>query len=331
MKNRISATLVPVGSANVARPSRRVRGGIGWWLAQARAQPMATFGAFLVLAWVLIAILAPLIAPYSAMKGDFYNLQAAPSALHPFGTDNHGRDVLSRVLFGSRSVLLLAGTSTLASLICGTIIALFAGYYGGVVDEVLMRLADAAMALPAMLLALLILAMTGPGDIGLFASTVIVFSPLVARVVRSAVLPLAGREFIAAAKLRGERGPSIMLRELVPNLLGVLAVEGSIRLGYAIFLIASLGFLGVGVQPPTPDWGVMVSEAQDYATQSPWMVIFPALAIASLVIGINLVSDGVKQLVTALEQRGQQDEERVVAAVATGAPIAVAAPDGQTP
>jgi peptide/nickel transport system permease protein len=127
--------------------------------------------------------------------------------------------------------------------------------------------------------------------------------------VRSAVLPLVGREFIAAAKLRGEHGPSIMLRELLPNLLGVLAVEGSIRLGYAIFMIASLGFLGVGVQPPTPDWGVMVSEAQQYASVSPWMVIFPALAISSLVIGVNLVSDGVKQLVTALEQRGADDEE----------------------
>src|SRR2546430_1427667 len=132
---------------------------------------------------------------------------------------------------------------------------------------------------------------------------VVVFTPLVARVVRSAVLPLVGREFIAAARLRGERGPSIMLRELVPNLLGVLAVEGSIRVGYAIFLIASLGFLGVGVPPPTPDWGVMVSDGQNYATQAPWLVIFPALAISSLVIGINLLSDGVKQLVTALEQR----------------------------
>ena len=318
-----------VAPANKLRPRRGRRA--RWWLAQARAQPMATFGALLVLSWALIAIFAPLLAPYSAIKGGYYNLQAAPSAQHLFGTDNHGRDVLSRVLIGSRSVLLLSGASTLASLICGTAIALTAGFYGGVVDEVLMRLADAAMALPAVLLALLILAMVGPGDIGLFAATVIVFSPLVARVVRSAVLPLAGREFIAAAKLRGERGPSIMIRELLPNLLGVLAVEGSIRLGYAIFLIASLGFLGVGVQPPTPDWGVMVSEAQDYATQSPWMVIFPALAIATLVIGINLVSDGVKQLVTALEQRGQEDEQRVIAAVATGAPIALAAPDRRTP
>ena len=292
------------------RGRRRNRG--RWWLAQVRAQPLAAFGAFLVLAWVLIAILAPVIAPYSPIKGDFFNLHAAPSAQHPFGTDNHGRDILSRVLWGSRTVLLLAGTSTLASLITGAAVALFAGYYGGVVDEALMRLADAAMALPAVLLALLILAMMGPGDLGLFAATVIVFTPLVARVVRSAVLPLAGREFIAAARLRGERGPAIMVRELLPNLLGVLAVEGSIRLGYAIFLIASLGFLGVGVQPPTPDWGVMVSEAQEFANQYPWTVVFPALAIATLVIGINLVSDGVKQLVTALEQRGQDEDAGMI-------------------
>lgn len=288
---------------------RRSSRGLVWWLGQVRAQPLATFGAFLVLAWIVIAIFAPLIAPYNPDHIDFSDFQAAPSAQHLFGTDDHGRDVLSRVIVGSRSVLLLAGISTLASLICGTIIALVAGYYGGIVDEVLMRVADAAMALPAILLALLILAMTGPGDLGIFACTVIVFSPLVARVVRSAVLPLVDREFIAAARLRGERGPAIMLRELLPNLLGVLAVEGAIRLGYAIFLIASLGFLGVGVQPPTPDWGVMVSEAQQYASVSPWMVIFPALAISSLVIGVNLFSDGIKQLITALEQRGSDGAE----------------------
>ena len=306
----------PASDAPTGRPARQ--GAAAWWWAQARAQPLATIGAAIVIAWVLIAIFAPVIAAYSYKTGDY--ILAAPTLQHPFGKDQFGRDVLSRVLYGSQTVLTLAVLSTLASLVCGTAVALFAGFYGGIVDEVLMRFADAAMALPAILLALLILAMMGPGNGGLFASTVIVFTPLVARVVRSAVLPLAGREFIAAAKLRGERGPSIMLRELVPNLLGVLAVEGSIRVGYAIFLIASLGFLGVGVQPPTPDWGVMVSDGQNYATQAPWMVIFPALAISSLVIGINLVSDGVKQLVTALDQRrgdaAPVNLERVIEGVA---------------
>lgn len=286
-----------------ASASGRRAGGLRWWLGQARLQPAATVGAVIVLAWVLIAIFAPLIAPASPTTGDFFHTLAAPSAHHPFGTDQLGRDVLSRVLYGSRTVLLLATLSTLASLICGTAIALVSGYYGGWVDEILMRVADAAMALPAILLALLILAMMGPGNLGLFVATVIVFSPLVARVVRSAVLPIADREFVAAAKLRGERGPAIMLRELMPNLLGVIAVEGSIRVGYAIFLIASLGFLGIGVQPPTPDWGVMVSDGQEYFSRAAWMVIFPALAIGSLVIAINLVSDGLKQLVTALDQR----------------------------
>ena len=295
-KPRASRGVGPTG----ARPPRR-GGGAAWWWRQARAQPLAAIGAAVILAWVLIAIFAPVIAPYSYKQGDY--IMAAPSLQHLFGKDNFGRDVFSRVLYGSQTVLLLAVLSTLASLICGTVIALCAGYYGGIVDEVLMRFADAAMALPAILLALLILAMLGPSNTGLFLSTVIVFTPLVARVVRSAVLPLAGREFIAAAKLRGEKGPSIMLRELVPNLLGVLAVEGAIRVGYAIFLIASLGFLGLGVQPPTPDWGAMVYAGQNYATQAPWMIIFPALAISSLVISINLVSDGVKQLVTALDQR----------------------------
>ncbi len=292
----------PKQKAGASAPgASRRQGQLGWWWAQARAQPLAAIGLVIVVAWILIAIFAPVIAPYSYKQGDY--ILAAPSLQHPFGKDNFGRDVLSRVLYGSQTVLTLAVVSTVASLICGTIIALFAGYYVGIVDELLMRISDAAMSLPAILLALLILAMMGPGNVGLFISTVIVFSPVVARVVRSAVLPLSGREFIAAAKLRGERGPSIMLRELVPNLLGVLAVEGSVRVGYAIFLIASLGFLGLGVQPPTPDWGLMVSEGQQYVLQAPWMVIFPALAISSLVMGINLVSDGVKQLVTALDQR----------------------------
>ncbi len=307
------------GKGSGSRNNPTLQSNLSWWLAQARAQPLATLGAIIVLAWLFIAIFAPLIAPYSYRQGDF--ILAAPSLQHPFGKDNYGRDVLSRVLYGSQSVLFLAVISTLASLVCGTIIALFAGYYGGKVDEVLMRLADAAMALPAILLALLILAMMGSGNTGLFVSTVIVFSPLVARVVRSAVLPLAGREFIAAAKLRGERGPSIMLRELLPNLLGVLAVEGSIRVGYAIFLIASLGFLGLGVPPPTPDWGSMVSSGQQYALQAPWMVIFPALAISSLVIGINLVSDGVKQLVTALDQRRGEATASALAHAGDSAPV----------
>src|SRR5919197_4416728 len=186
----------------VARQRRRsaLRGRSAWWLAQARAQPMAAVGAAIVLAWIFIAIFAPVLAPYSYRHGDFTSIMTPPSLQHVFGTDNFGRDVLSRVLMGSRTVLLLAVVSTLASLVCGTVIALVAGYYGGIVDEVIMRFADAAMALPAILLALLILSMNGPGSGGLFAATVVVFSPLVARVVRSAVLPLVGREFIAAAQ-----------------------------------------------------------------------------------------------------------------------------------
>src|ERR671936_184365 len=300
----------------VARQPRRtaLRRRAAWWLAQAQAQPMAALGAAIVLAWVVVALCAPVLAPYDYTHGDFTSIIAPPSLQHVFGTDNFGRDVLSRVLMGSRTVLLLAAVSTLASLVCGTVIGLVAGYYGAIVDEVVMRFADAAMSLPAILLALLILAMMGPGSGGLFAATVVVFSPHVARVVRSAVLPLVGCEFVAAARLRGERGPSIMLREMVPNLLGVLAVEGSTPIGYGIFPIASLGFLGVGVPPPSPDWGVMVGDAQNFATQAPWMVIFPALAISSLVIGVNLVSDGVKQLVIALEQRGKGvDIEQVLA------------------
>src|ERR687886_239261 len=223
------------------------RGRAAWWLAQAQAQPMAALGAAIVLAWVVVALCAPVLAPYDYTHGTFSTIMAPPSLQHVFGTDNFGRDVLSRVLMGSRTVLLLAAVSTLASLVCGTVIGLVAGYYGAIVDEAVMRFADAAMALPAILLA-------------------------------------------------------------------VRAVKGPTRTGAAISLTPSLGFLGAGVQPPTPDWGVMVAEAQDYATQAPWMVIFPALAISSLVIGVNLVSDGVKQLVIALEQRGTGvDIEQVLA------------------
>ncbi len=193
----------PSGAAVTAPGSGSARQGrLAWWWGQARAQPLAAIGAAIILIWIIIAIFAPVLAPYSYKTGDY--IMAAPSLQHPFGKDNFGRDVLSRVMYGSQTVLMLAVLSTLASLVCGTVIALFAGYYGGLVDEILMRCADAGMALPAILLALLILAMMGPGNMGLFIATVIVFTPLVARVVRSAVLPLAGREFIAAAKLRGD-------------------------------------------------------------------------------------------------------------------------------
>jgi peptide/nickel transport system permease protein len=252
-------------------------------------------GLVLVLFWVVVAVLAPLLAPYSAyaVHTDYSN--QAPSGRFLLGTDFYGRDVLSRVIMGSRSVLVIAPLATLIGLGLGILIGLTAGYIGGLYDELVMRVVDGFMAFPTLIITLLFISVVPPS-----ASVVIIiiginFAPYSGRVVRSAVLAVRNLEFIAAAKLRGEPAPVIMVREILPNCWRPIVVEGTTRVGYAIFAEAGLSFLGLGVPPPTPDWGVMINEAQGTMLIAPWAAIFPAVAIATLVVGINLLADGIKQ------------------------------------
>lgn len=268
-------------------------------LATIYAQPASAFGTTVVLLFILVAILGPLIAPYSATVQIFAEARQPPSALHFFGTDRLGRDVFSRVILGARDILSLAGLGTLLAVTIGTIFGLVGGYRGGLFDEVLFRIFDSLLAMPALLLALLLLGTIGPSRNSVLGVIVIVYTPIVARVVRSVVLAVKPKGFVEAARVQGETVFHILFREILPSVLPALAVETALRFSYAIFLVASLGFLGVGVQPPNPDWGLMVNEARNYVALTPWALYFPAGAISLLVISVNLMADGLKRALQA--------------------------------
>jgi peptide/nickel transport system permease protein len=244
-----------------------------------------------------LALIGPLIAPYGENEQNAADARQAPSTTHLFGTDRLGRDVFSRVILGTRNILALAGLGTLLAVICGTIFGLFTGYLGGLFDEGVMRLFDSLLAIPALLLALLLIGTVGSSRNSVLIVIVIVYTPIVARVVRSVVLPVKSLGYVEAARTQGESTSYILFREILPSVSPALTVEAALRFSYAIFLVASLGFLGVGAQPPTPDWGLMVSEARGSVSQTPWAMYFPAAAIAILVVSVNLMADGLKRVI----------------------------------
>ena len=256
-------------------------------------------GTTIVLLFVFVAIFAPLLAPYDYNQQIYSDARQPPSSTHWFGTDHLGRDVFSRVLLGAGDIFTLAGLGTLLAVITGTAFGLLSGYWGDLFDEVLMRLFDGLLAIPALLLSLLLLGTLGPSRNSILIVILIVYTPIVARVVRSVVLAVKNKSFVEAARLQGESLRRILFREILPSVMPTLAVEAALRFSYAIFLVASLGFLGVGVQPPSPNWGLMVNEARPYVSQLPWAMYFPAAAIAIVVIGVNLMADGVKRVLRA--------------------------------
>ncbi|MEX1021135.1 MAG: ABC transporter permease [Litorilinea sp.] len=259
------------------------------------SRPTSALGITLVALFIILAIFAPWIAPYAPTDQISGAARLAPSSEYWFGTDRLGRDVYSRVIWGARDVLGLAGAGTLAAVALGTLAGLFSAYRGGLIEEITFRLFDSLLAMPALLLALLLLGTVGPSRNSVFIVIVVVYMPIVARVVRSVVLSVKTRGFVEAARTQGESTMHILFREILPSVLPALAVEGALRFSYAIFLVASLGFLGVGVQPPNPNWGLMISEARTYVTLTPWALYFPVAAISLLVIGVNLMADGLKR------------------------------------
>ncbi|MBN8639091.1 MAG: ABC transporter permease [Anaerolineae bacterium] len=263
---------------------------------QLTRRPLTLIGVVIVLVFIALALFGSMIAPhrYDAIIRGAARLP--PSAEYPFGTDRLGRDVYSRVLWGARDIIVLPTVTTILSVIFGAAIGLTLGYVGGWLDDVISRALDSLLAIPALILALVMLGTIGPSAVGIIIVVVILYTPIVARVVRAATLSLRSAGYIEAAKLRGESTVYILFRELLPSVLPALMVEASLRFTYAIFLTASLGFLGLGVQPPSPDWGRMVNEARDSFTQTPWALWFPAGAIALLVIGVNLLSDGLRRI-----------------------------------
>jgi peptide/nickel transport system permease protein len=249
-------------------------------------------GAFIIGFWIVCAVLQSRLTPHDPFATST-NVLAHPSSSHWFGTDKVGRDVFSRVIAGARDILLVAPIATLLGVIGGTILGLVTGYLRGVVDDVISRIAEAILALPLVVLAVLVIVAVGQSTTAVIIVIAAVFTPLIGRTVRTAVLQERELEYVQAAKLRGEHAPYIMFVEILPNVAAPILVEATVRLGYAVFTVATLSFLGYGLQPPSPDWALQVADHYTLVQFAWWTVLFPSLAIASLVVGVNLMSDGV--------------------------------------
>lgn len=257
--------------------------------------PTATVGVLIVAVWIVCAIAWPVLAPFDPNQFHFDARLQPPSARFWFGTDQFGRDVLSRVLAGSRDILVVAPLATLVGIAAGTCLGLAAGYYRGLVGEAVLRVMDAVMAFPLVPLTLLVVATLGPSLLNVILVIGLVFAPRVARVVYASVLSVRDLNFVAAARLRGESDAYLLFGEILPNITAPIVVEATVRIGYAVFTSATLSFLGLGVPPPSADWGLQIADARTFIQSAPWTVLFPALAIASLVIAVNLLSDGLQQ------------------------------------
>src|SRR5579862_214258 len=257
-------------------------------------------GAGILLFSVVCVILRHLFAPYSPLAQQLLLPNAAPSGAHWFGTDPLGRDVLSRVITGSRDILIITPLATVLGTILGTILGLAMGYFGGVFDLIAGRIVEAFLALPIVIIAFLFIVALGPSTGTLIVVVGLVFTPLIARTVRAAALVERQQDYVSASRLFGESPVRVMFGEILPNVMPAILVEFTVRLGYAIFAIATLSFLGFGVQAPTPDWGADI--AANYANLTAgywWQTLFPALAIASLVIAVNLITDSIEQVLAS--------------------------------
>ena len=266
-------------------------------------------GFAIVFFWLFVAVFAPLLTPYTPLEQDWKSPNQGPSKEHILGTDELGRDLWSRLIYGARVVLVLmpisekfwipGGTAiwgVIVALVAGTTLGLIGGYYGGWIDEVIMRLLDAMMAVPIILLYLIIMAALGASAVNVVIAITIVGTPGIARLVRSLTLDIRTREYIRAAETRGENPWYIMFVEILPNARGPIIIDAMLRVGYAIFAMGTLGFLGLGIPPPSPDWGSMVSKGREFILiGSPWAALWPSIAIASLVVGLNLLADGLRE------------------------------------
>jgi peptide/nickel transport system permease protein len=252
-------------------------------------------GALILLFWIVCAIFGPQIAPHDPNSQNLEGINQAPSWSHLFGTDSLGRDMLSRVIVGARGILIVVPLSTLLGTILGTTVGLVMGYLRGPVDDVLSRVVEAFLALPLIVTAVLAVVALGHSRLTLILVIGVIFTPLIARTVRAAVLLERELDYVAAARLRGEGPLYVMFIEILPNVLAPVLVEFTVRLGYAVFAVAALSFLGFGIQLPSADWGLEISQNYGQLTAGYWwQVLFDALAIASLIVAVNFISDSIE-------------------------------------
>ncbi|MHB8730791.1 MAG: ABC transporter permease [bacterium] len=262
----------------------------------------AALGSLLLALHAGLALFGPALAPYHYAAFHAAHALEPPSRAFLGGTDAFGRDQLSRVMWGARGTLAVAVAATALGEALGVVVGMTGAYYRGILDEVLMRLMDALMSFPSILLAMLILTSVGTNPVYIILGIGIVFMPRAARVLRGVALSLVSSEFVDAARVRGERASYIMFREMLPNAWGPIIVDTTIRFSYAILLATSLGFLGLGPAPPSPDWGLMINEALPYLAIAPWLAVLPAIAISTAVVGANLLGDGVQAVLAARRQ-----------------------------
>ena len=266
---------------------------------------LAVVGLCFIFFWVLMAVLAPVIAPYEPNALDYPVKESAPYAAHLLGTDQYGRDILTRVLYGARISMWCGVISVGISLVIGTVLGGIAGYYGGVVSIIIMRVMDAMCAFPSLVLAIVIAAAIGKGTVSAMLAVGIVSIPDYARLMFAETSSIRGRPFIAAGVAIGLKNSQLIFRHVLPNCMSQLLVKATLGLGFAILTVSSLSFLGMGVQPPTAEWGNMISEARSYIISGQWwMATFPGLAIMTSILGFNLVGDGVRDILDPRNRTG---------------------------
>jgi ABC-type dipeptide/oligopeptide/nickel transport system permease subunit len=253
-------------------------------------------GFIIVIIFVFMGIFSNLITPYDPFQINAGQKLKAPGREFLLGTDEYGRDILSRIILSSRTTLFVVISSIAFSIVIGVIIGLIAGYYGGVTDNVLMRIQDGILAFPAVLLAILIMATVSPGYATLIFTIGIIYIPRFARLVRGNILVLKGSEFVKASIVGGGKNIYLMFKILLPNTLSVILVQASLSAAIAIIIEASLSYLGLGIQPPTPSWGLMLRAAQSYMGQAPWYVYAPGICIILIVFGFSLLGDGIREV-----------------------------------
>ena len=265
---------------------------------------LTTGGAILIVV-ALAALFGPMLAPYSYDQMDIMARMTPPDAAHWLGTDEFGRDVLSRMLYGARLSLLMGIGATFVSLLIGVPLGLAAGYHGGRIDEAIMRAIDLVISVPPILMGLLLLSLSPPNVWKTALAVGIIYVPIMARLTRGVTLEIAGEEFVLAARARGERLWYILAAEILPNAWPPIIVEAALRVTFAIMLGAALSFLGLGVQPPSSDWGLMIAEARPFIDTAPWVALAPGAVLCITVIAVNLAGDGLRELLDPRLRRGR--------------------------